>query len=231
MNTTSDRAGILFDLDETLIDRTATVRRYAALFWAEHEQQIDLDESGFIRRFMALDGNGYVARPEFFAHLAAEFFGLGMTAEDIEAHYSDSAWSSPIVIDGARAGLRALGGAGVPLGIVSNGGSVNQRRKIENTGLGEFVDAVFISEEVGVKKPAPEIFQAACEALDIQPRRSWFVGDHPLLDVRGSHAQGFNAIWVRRNTPWPIDVPPCYVLAVDDLALAMDHLQSRIAHE
>jgi putative hydrolase of the HAD superfamily len=228
MNSKTDRTGVLFDLDETLIDRTATVRRYAAQFFSEHSKRIGLDESGFIRRFMTLDGNGYVARPVFFASVAAEFPGVGMNAGDIETHYSGAAWSSPVVIEGARAGLRALGRAGVPLGIVSNGGSANQRRKLENTGLGVLVDSVFISEEVGVKKPAAEIFMAASEALDIEPRSSWFVGDHPLLDIRASHEQGFRAIWVRRSTPWPAEVSPCYELAADDLMLAMSHLQAHL---
>ena len=225
----TDRAGVLFDLDETLIDRSASIRVYAADFWSKHAPRIELDQAAFIARFVAMDGNGYVPRPEFFERLAQEFAGVGLDAAAIEAHYLETVWQAPLLIDGALDGLAGLAAAGVPVGIVSNGRSVVQRRKLENTGIGKVVDAAFISEEVGVKKPDPAIFLAACEGLDIDPGASWFVGDHPLLDIEGSKAQGFRAIWVQRGTPWPAGVRPSYDLTVDRLMSAMKHLQSVFA--
>ena len=100
---------------------------------------------------------------------------------------------------------------------------------LANTGLGDLVDGVFISEEMGVKKPAPEIFQRACGGIGIGGNGSWFVGDHPLLDIRGSAVLGMKSIWVRRSTPWPEAEAPCYALAVDELKFAMKHLQAEFA--
>ncbi len=225
----ADRAGILFDLDETLIDRSASIRSYAGDFWTLHADRIEIDQAAFIDRFVALDGNGYVPRPAFFGQLAQEFAAVGLDAAAMESHYLETVWRAPVLMDGALDGLAGLAAAGVPLGIVSNGRSAVQRRKIANTALGSRVDAVFISEEVGVKKPDPAIFLAACEGLGIDPDASWFVGDHPLLDVQGSKARGFRAIWVQGSTPWPDSVSPCYDLAVDRLASAMKHLQTTFA--
>jgi FMN phosphatase YigB (HAD superfamily) len=42
--------------------------------------------------------------------------------------------------------------------------------------------------EVGVSKPNPEIFHYAVAALYCEPESTWFVGDDPVVDVRGAAA-------------------------------------------
>jgi len=221
------RAGVLFDLDETLIDRAASIRRYAHLFWASFSDQLAQPEAEFIEHLVELDGNGYVSRTEFFGSLADEASSDSVTAESIELHYYESILDNPTLIEGAAEGLVRLRTAGVPLGIVTNGATRNQWRKIRNTGLETQVEGCFVSEQVGAKKPDPLIFQSACDAMGLDPERSWFVGDHPLLDICGSTDFGFQSIWVKRSTPWPAARQPCYTLAVESLAAAMDALMEK----
>jgi putative hydrolase of the HAD superfamily len=218
--------GILFDLDETLIDRTASIYDYAARFHSDFARIIRIPPDDFVRDFVRLDGSGYVSRETFFDRLAGYIARPEIGPASIASHFTEHAWKHPILMTGAKEGLLSLRGAGIPVGIVTNGGSRNQRQKLVNTGLAHLVDHVVISEEVGVRKPHPSIFLSACEALQIDPARSWYVGDNPALDIVGAHAVGLRTIWLRRSIPWPIEVPSCYTEAVSSLQEAFDAVRT-----
>jgi putative hydrolase of the HAD superfamily len=214
---------VVFDLDETLIDRARSVALYASALWAGVKDQLDLEEQPFVHRFMALDGKGYVPRAEFFQRLSAELIP-GLSPAQIEAHFYEHAWREPLLFAGATQGLRALKARGFGLGIVTNGRVRSQAAKIEHAGLAKLVDGYVISEAFGEKKPHPSIYQEICCQLGVTPQQAWFVGDHPVLDVWGSSQLGFRTIWVERNTPWPDDRSCCADVTVSSLAEAFETL-------
>lgn len=74
--------------------------------------------------------------------------------------------------------LDALDRLGLSRGIVTNG-SRNQLRKVEALGLAVRARCALVSEIVGWRKPAPEIFHAAATHLGVEPGSILFVGDHP----------------------------------------------------
>jgi putative hydrolase of the HAD superfamily len=82
----------------------------------------------------------------------------------------------------------------VALGSVSNG--VADLQKI---GLAPYFQASVAACNVRIAKPAPEIFHAACEALNIMPAEALYVGDDPLLDIDGAQRAGLRAAWVNRT--------------------------------
>jgi putative hydrolase of the HAD superfamily len=85
------------------------------------------------------------------------------------------------------------------LGIVSNGLGSEQRLKIGPLGLDRYVEAVAISEELGVRKPAPAIFQHALKALGVTAHEAVHVGDDFNADIEGAYAAGLVAgVWVNR---------------------------------
>lgn len=218
--------GVLFDLDETLIDRTASISAYAHRLYSEFDTLIADEREHFLERFLELDANGYVDRETFFIRLDNYFASPKLNRDLISTHFAANAWSHPIIMAGAVEGLRTLRGNGVPIGVVTNGGSTNQRKKFTNTGLEELVDAIVISEEFGMKKPDPSIFLSACQQLQIDPVESWFVGDNPSLDIAGANGVGLRTIWLQRGTAWPQELPLCYTSAVTTLAEAFDTLGS-----
>jgi HAD superfamily hydrolase (TIGR01509 family) len=87
--------------------------------------------------------------------------------------------------------LRALRGAGVPVAVVSNIG-FDIRPMFRSWGLADLVDEWTLSYEVGRCKPDPEIFQIACAALGVEPRRALMVGDTPA--DAGAVAAGCTAL-------------------------------------
>ena len=63
-----------------------------------------------------------------------------------------------------------------------------------------------ISSEVGVRKPHPDFYRAACDRLGLPPGRVLCVGDDPENDVRGPGRAGVRGLLLDRNGRWPKDV-------------------------
>jgi putative hydrolase of the HAD superfamily len=98
--------------------------------------------------------------------------------------------------------LEALRVRGLRLGLVSNAFDPGWllHRDLEQMGLAQRLDFSVFSSEVGMRKPHPEIFERALEALEVEPERALFVGDRLYEDVRGAAEVGMTtvqALWFR----------------------------------
>lgn len=60
------------------------------------------------------------------------------------------------------------------------------------------MDTIAISEELGISKPDPTIFQHALAKLDCQASSAIFVGDSEEADIRGAKIAGMRAV-LRRH--------------------------------
>ena len=97
----------------------------------------------------------------------------------------------------AIATVRALRGAGIRVGVLTNGPSALQRRKLEVSGLGREVDAIAISEEIGVAKPDGAAFVTALDLLGTRADETAMVGDSLENDIAGALAAGLAAaVWM-----------------------------------
>ena len=98
--------------------------------------------------------------------------------------------------------LRIAENAGwVPV-VVTNGDSREQEEKLRKTGLDQYVADWVISEEVGVRKPNPRIFQIAGERVRMGPRGAWLIGDSPEVDIGGAEGIGIPSVWIHRGRQW-----------------------------
>jgi HAD superfamily hydrolase (TIGR01509 family) len=96
-------------------------------------------------------------------------------------------------------------------------------RYVEGHGWDAYLDAVVVSQRVGVIKPHPAIFEAAAVALGLPPARLLHVGDDWAADVVGAKAAGWRAAYLRGHqvdTPLPTSTPDRSVTA----DLTLDHL-------
>ena len=71
------------------------------------------------------------------------------------------------------------------LGMVTNGYSDSQRGRLAAAGWGDRFDPLLISEEVGVAKPDPRIFQLALDQLGLGAADALYVGDSLSHDREG----------------------------------------------
>ena len=92
--------------------------------------------------------------------------------------------------------LSWLGARGLKRGLCSNAPFPPEmmRRQVETNGIAESVDAVVFSSEVGRRKPAPQVYRAALDAIGVEARHTLFVGDRLREDYEGPIAVGMRAV-------------------------------------
>ena len=100
--------------------------------------------------------------------------------------------------------LESLRDRGLKLALVSNAFDPRWllQRDLEQMGLAERLDFAVFSSEVGKRKPHPEIFRRALDALEVEPERALFVGDRLYEDIRGAGELGMTtvqALWFRAD--------------------------------
>jgi HAD superfamily hydrolase (TIGR01509 family) len=67
---------------------------------------------------------------------------------------------------------------------------------LEAGGVRDLFAAIVVSDQVGWRKPRPDIFRYAFDATGSDPSRTLFVGDKAELDVAGAHQVGMHAAWI-----------------------------------
>lgn len=128
------------------------------------------------------------------AAAAVEAGGLDADPSVLREAYVDAEVAASSPADGARAALDAFDGPNTALGILTNGVTAVQRRKLEAAGLFDRFDAYLPSYEVEAHKPDPAVFEAARERLDAD--EYVYVGDSLEHDVRPARESGFLAVHV-----------------------------------
>jgi len=106
--------------------------------------------------------------------------------------------------------LGELKGRGLTLGLISN-----IRRELEGLfrelGLNKYLDFMVTSQEAGVEKPHPGIFQVALDKAGVAPAEAIHVGDQYRADVVGARAAGMRPLLLDRDGLWP-EVNDCPVI-------------------
>lgn len=200
---------VIFDLDGTLydydtLDRVASYRARKLVcdkIGVEAEQYAEA-----LRRAKRTikDSLGDVAS----SHNRMLYFQKTMEYLDIRPLYLalemyDTYWGTFLdkmeLFPGARRLLDKLYEKGIRVGVCSNMTAKIQYRKLLALGMKEDVDCLVTSEEAGVEKPAPEIFDLCLKKMRIPAEEIFFVGDEFTRDVKGAMAAGMRAIWFRRR--------------------------------
>lgn len=81
---------------------------------------------------------------------------------------------------------------------------------LESAGVQHLFDVILVSDAVGWRKPRPDIFERALQALGVGPAAALFVGDRADIDVLGAHGVGMHAAWLnpgRAALPPGVDPP------------------------
>jgi HAD superfamily hydrolase (TIGR01509 family) len=101
--------------------------------------------------------------------------------------------------------LSWLGARGLKRALCSNAPfpPAMMRRQVDANGVGELVDAVVFSSQVGRRKPAPEIYEATLSALGVVAEKALFVGDRVREDYDGPVAVGMTAVICTRHATEP----------------------------
>jgi len=194
---------VLFDLDGTLYDRDrlATDLFHAQYAAFAHELH-GIAHERFLRDAVAMDDHGYGVKEDGYRALVQSWGLDAALADRLISHFWASYDAHFDLSDDVRQTLAELRRRGLKLGVVTNGPSAMQRRKLAVLGIEHVFDAILVSGEEGVRKPDAEIFRRALARCGVAAHEALFVGDHPVADVEGAHRAGLRAVW--KHVPyWP----------------------------
>ena len=201
-----DVQGVLFDLDDTLLDHAAAAAS-AILQLVRSVADWTEDDATTVSRWRDLE-------TEHFARYAAgeismidqrrarirAFLALADAPDDALDEQFDAYLRS------YREGWRAIPGGpevvlglldeGYRVGVLTNGQGVQQRAKLAAIGLTDARLLVCVSEELPAAKQAPAANEAACSALALAPEQVLMVGEHLTTDVDGARAAGLHAVHI-----------------------------------
>lgn len=113
------------------------------------------------------------------------------------------------VLPGAAEVVRELAKK-YPLTIISNGFKEVQYYKFAHSGLAECFAHTIISEEVGINKPQPGIFQIALEKNGVGAEEAIMIGDSYFSDIQGAKNAGIDQIWLHQGE---VDETATYIVS------------------
>lgn len=171
---------VLFDLDNTLVDRDGAFRRCVEAQFREADVRAEL---------ISLDKKGQGDRAALLGAWERNG-GSALTLAQLGELIAERLSPDETLLEA----LRKLSQS-VAIGVVTNGGSQAQRKKMRAAGLDRVVPSqqVWISAEVKVAKPDPEMFLLASRSLRLRPEECLFVGDYGPHDGAGANAAGMRS--------------------------------------
>ncbi|MEQ8330385.1 MAG: HAD family hydrolase [Longimicrobiales bacterium] len=191
---------LFFDLDGTLLDRRATFRHFLEDQAASRLEAESL-RSRYVEVALGLDEAGNGPGSGLFEAAAKELDLDEGAGRDLLNDFLQRFPLRCFPFPGISECLAALARLEVRVGLITNGPSAIQRRKIQALGLGPMLDPIVVSGEVGVRKPDPAIFRRALALAGGSPASALYVGDNPGPDIDGAKASGWRTIW-RRDAYW-----------------------------
>jgi putative hydrolase of the HAD superfamily len=199
-------SGVLFDVDDTLVDhagasRGAILARLREVGLPHGAEAADrwraLDEQHFGRFLTGEIGFQEQRRARVRGILEKD---LDDPAADAWfAAYNEQFESAWACFDDVLAALALLDARGLPVGVVTNLDTARQRYKLDRVGLSGRFRVLVGLDSLGVGKPDPAVFRHACELLGTEPSDTAFVGDRLDHDALGARDAGLLAVWLDRT--------------------------------
>lgn len=236
---------VFFDLDDTLFDFSSASLISLHRLWDEEaviKARFDNPES-FIdeyhihnSRLWELHESGVITSD----FLKGERFRLTVapeqtddeiqhTSRKLNDRYLDILGNCNTVCPGATELLKELSGKYL-IGVLTNGFTEVQYKKLRSTGLNRYIQRVIISDEICIQKPDVRIFRYAESETGTVANTTLMIGDNPKNDIQGALDAGWQAIYFdKKGKPFDSD-SPLYLGKVTSLYEIIQHSIFRIQH-
>ncbi|MEZ5989632.1 MAG: HAD-IA family hydrolase [Planctomycetota bacterium] len=115
--------------------------------------------------------------------------------------YHDTKFRDLRVYDDVYEVLEALSKTDLIRGIISAGLSKKQAEKLLRLHIYAFLSpqAIFITEQIGISKPNPKLYQSVLDRLGLDADKTMYVGDNPRHDVDPCNSLGMITVFNRRS--------------------------------
>ncbi|GKU79166.1 HAD family hydrolase [Paenibacillus sp. L3-i20] len=214
---------IIFDLDNTILDRTQTFLTFSRSFINNYFENHDQHDN-LLKRLIELDQDGYKDKKVLFDELLAELpWEIKPDHSELMNYYDIHYVKSAVLMDQAIEVIQALRSK-YKIGMITNGRTMIQYGKIDFLKIRNHFDAIIVSEEAGIKKPHVDIFELAAARLGIPLDQCMYIGDHPLNDIVGAAKAGMDTIWFQVNQPWSDSITVIPKQTITHLNELLDYL-------
>ena len=188
---------VLFDLDDTLIDRQKNV--YDLFCHLIDEKLPNLNDrmlrEAMIQDCILWDQFGNVTRP-YIVDRVEKKYNVSLGEFDAIQWWLDNqgkyVYRFPETIDV----LDYLKEKYV-LGLVTNGTVRGQNEKVDAAELRDYFSVIIISNEHEMRKPDQRLFEMALKELNVRPEEAVYVGDTYSNDIYGAWRAGIKPIWLK----------------------------------
>ena len=195
---------ILWDVDGTLLD--FEVAEEAAIHNLFRQFNIGTCTNEMLERYKEINRfywerleKGVVSREKVLIGRFQDFFqemGIDRSlAEDFNKAYQSALGDTIAFRDNSYELVKQLKRQ-VKQYVVTNGTGVAQEKKLRLSGLGQLMDGVFISEEIGAEKPSLKFFNKVFESIiPAEKDEIMIIGDSLTSDIRGGLNAGIRTCW------------------------------------
>ncbi|MFV0556792.1 MAG: HAD family hydrolase [Lactovum sp.] len=201
---------VIFDMDDTLFYPEIPFEKALKKFFPKYKDDISEIYQSF-RRISDKEIEGVLVGKydmEAFHQLrikkTIESFGCkeisNKQAVDFQSCYSE-AQKSIQLLNGIKATFDYLKEKEIRLGLLTNGSTEHQLKKVDYLKLGEYMEAadIVVSEETGFSKPDKEIFDLMREKLQLTAEELLYVGDNYENDILGGAHSGWKTLWINHQ--------------------------------
>ncbi|MBR6766455.1 MAG: YjjG family noncanonical pyrimidine nucleotidase [Clostridia bacterium] len=191
---------VLMDADDTLFDFGAGNRRAVNALMDEigyhHPDRFDQYQEINHACWEALE-RGEMTQAELQVARWARFlerYGLDNDPETTANRFVEILGQQVILLPHAEEAMKFIA-ARLPVVILTNGITAVQKSRMAKSAVRDYISDLVISQEVGISKPNPGIFQYALERLGLKPEEVIMIGDSPSSDILGANNAGIDACW------------------------------------
>ena len=197
--------GVIFDIDGTIYSYIENHKRALNNLCDFAEKNLNVTAENFraayfeARRIIQSrlnDGGARHSRALFF-QTALEILGKNPFCHMLEMY--DIYWNNFLdgmkPFDGAVEFICKLKSAGKKISTCTDMTAHIQYRKIERLGLNKFIDFMVSSEETGLEKPSPVMFNLALKKMNLSSEEVAYFGDSPERDIEGAANVGIKPFW------------------------------------
>lgn len=195
---------ILWDVDGTLLNFLAAEKAAIRSLFEKYHLGVCSDE--MLKRYSSINKNywemlerGEIEKKALLVGRFRDFFekeGIDSSlAAEFNEKYQLRLGDTIVYCDDSLEIVKSLRGK-VKQYVVSNGTVIAQTKKLRLSGLGELMDGIFLSEELGVEKPSVRFFdQVFAKIGPVDRSEVMIVGDSLTGDIRGGNNAGILTCW------------------------------------
>ena len=201
--------GVIFDVDGTLYDYAANDKIAMKKLCEYVEKNLHVEEEEFrkyyteARRIVKtrLTDGGALHSRMLFMQTVLELLGKNPFCYVLDMY--DIYWNNFLIgmqpFEGVTEFIRKLKDTGKKISICTDMTAQIQYRKIEKLGLKNLIDFMVTSEETGMEKPAPIMFELSLKKLNFPAHEVAYFGDTLERDILGAANVGIKPFWYIRD--------------------------------